>query len=217
MAPQVAAALRNALSEVVEGGTARRLAGTFKLADGSPVAVGGKTGTGDNRIVFGGRGGQARATIALNRTATFVFYLGPRHFGTLTAYVIGRDAADYRFTSGLPVQILKEMGPLLVPYLEAPVADLQAPLAALPVDAAQAAEPAHAAQAEPVDTAQAEPTAGLLEGAPTDPVAEPADAVADGPAAVSPVALPADAADAPPGAPPAAEKAALPQEAPSGK
>ena len=209
MAPEVAAALRNALSEVVEGGTARRLAGTFRLADGSPVAVGGKTGTGDNRIVLSGGRGQVRATIALNRTATFVFYLGARHFGTLTAYVTGRNAADYRFTSGLPVQILKEMGPLLAPYLEAPAADLQASLAALPVDAAQAAEP--------VDAAQAEPTAGPLAGAPTDPVAEPADAVADGPAAVSPVALPADAADAPPDAPPAAEKAALRQAPPLGK
>ncbi len=114
MAQEVAAALRNALSEVVEGGTARRLAGAFKLADGSTLTLGGKTGTGDNRIVIGG----GRAGVALNRTATFVFYLGPRHFGTLTAYVIGPNAAAYRFTSGLPVQILKSMGPLLLPYLE---------------------------------------------------------------------------------------------------
>jgi membrane peptidoglycan carboxypeptidase len=115
MAPEVAAALRSALSEVVEGGTARRLAGAFKLADGSTLNVGGKTGTGDNRIVLG-RG--ATRGVALNRTATFVFYLGPHHFGTLTAYVIGPDAARYRFTSALPVQILKSMGPLLLPALE---------------------------------------------------------------------------------------------------
>ncbi len=113
MAPEVARALRGALSDVVEGGTARRLAGAFKLADGSELALGGKTGTGDNRIVVRGRAG-----LALNRTATFVFYLGPRHFGTLTAYVIGPEAASYRFTSGLPVQILKSMGPLLIPHLE---------------------------------------------------------------------------------------------------
>jgi len=119
MAPEVAAALRNALSEVVEGGTARRIAGAFKLADGTPLAVGGKTGTGDNRIVIG-RGGSRG--VALNRTATFVFYLGPRHFGTLTAYVIGPEAAGYRFTSALPVQILKSMGPLLQPYLAPQVA-----------------------------------------------------------------------------------------------
>ena len=52
-----------------------------------------------------------------------MFYLGPRHFGTLTAYVIGPDAASYRFTSGLPVQILKSMGPLLLPHLETASAD----------------------------------------------------------------------------------------------
>ncbi len=113
MAAEVAQALRQALSEVVEGGTARRLAGAFRLADGSELALGGKTGTGDNRIVVRGRPG-----LALNRTATFVFYLGPHHFGTLTAYVIGPDAARYRFTSGLPVQILKSMGPMLLPHLE---------------------------------------------------------------------------------------------------
>jgi membrane peptidoglycan carboxypeptidase len=115
MAPEVAAALRNALSEVVEGGTARRLAGAFKLADGTALALGGKTGTGDNRIVIG-RGGMRG--VALNRTATFVFYLGPRHFGTLTAYVVGPEAASYGFTSALPVQILKSMGPVLLPRLQ---------------------------------------------------------------------------------------------------
>ena len=115
MAPEVATALRGALSEVVEGGTARRLSGAFKLADGTALTVGGKTGTGDNRIVIG-RGGTRG--VAQNRTATFVFYIGPRHFGTLTAYVIGPEASNYRFTSALPVQILKSMGPVLLPYLE---------------------------------------------------------------------------------------------------
>ena len=114
MAPEVAAALRNALSEVVESGTARRLAGAFQLADGTVLTLGGKTGTGDNRIVLAGE----RSGPALNRTATFVFYLGPRHYGTLTAYVLGPNAAGYRFTSALPVQILKSMGPVLLPYLE---------------------------------------------------------------------------------------------------
>lgn len=114
--PEVAAALRDALSEVVEGGTARRLSGAYRQADGVPLVVGGKTGTGDNRIVLGRGAGRG---VALNRTATFVFYLGPRHFGTLTAYVIGADAARYRFTSTLPVQIVKSMGPLLLPALVA--------------------------------------------------------------------------------------------------
>lgn len=115
MAPEVAAALRSALSEVVEGGTARRLSGAFKLADGTALALGGKTGTGDNRIVLGKGAGRG---VAQNRTATFVFYIGERHFGTLTAYVVGPEAGAHRFTSALPVQILKSMGPALLPYLE---------------------------------------------------------------------------------------------------
>lgn len=114
MAPEVARALRKALSEVVERGTARRLSGSFKTEGGEDLSPGGKTGTGDNRVVVRGR-----AALSLNRTATFVFHLGPRYFGSLTAYVVGPDAAKYRFTSGLPVQILTSMGPGLIPYLDA--------------------------------------------------------------------------------------------------
>ncbi|NMF99181.1 transglycosylase domain-containing protein [Aromatoleum toluolicum] len=123
MSSEVATALRGALSEVVEGGTARRLAGAFAAPDGTPIVVGGKTGTGDNRIVISGARGQVKGGVAMNRTATFVFYLGPRHFGTLTAYVIGADAASFKFTSGLPVQILKSMAPTLLPYLTQTVAE----------------------------------------------------------------------------------------------
>ena len=32
------------------------------------------------------------------------FYLGDRHFGTLTAYVEGGSADNFRFTAALPVQ-----------------------------------------------------------------------------------------------------------------
>lgn len=115
---EVAAALRDALSQVVEAGTARRLSGTFVLADGSKLTLGGKTGTGDNRIESTTRGGQVLSSRAINRTATFVFYLGPRHFGTLTAFVPGQAAEGFRFTSALPVQVLKGMAPILTPYLE---------------------------------------------------------------------------------------------------
>lgn len=113
MAPEVAQALKKALSEVVEAGTARRLAGSFQSKTGEDLSPGGKTGTGDNRVVAKGRSGAA-----MNRTATFVFYLGPRHFGTITAYVVGPEAANYRFTSGLPVQILRSMGPVLLAHLD---------------------------------------------------------------------------------------------------
>jgi membrane peptidoglycan carboxypeptidase len=115
---EVAAAMREALSQVVDGGTAKRVQGSFKLADGSILAMGGKTGTGDNRIESIGSGGRILSSRAINRTATFVFYLGANHFGTLTAFVPGKAAEGFRFTSALPVQVLKGMAPILNPYLE---------------------------------------------------------------------------------------------------
>ncbi|MCW3147820.1 penicillin-binding protein [Stutzerimonas stutzeri] len=118
MPREVAAALREALALVVEGGTARRLQGSFVQADGNPLRVGGKTGTGDNRIDTVAPGGRVISSLAMNRTATLVFYLGPNHFGTLTAYVPGRAADSFRFTSALPVQALKGMAPILQPYLQ---------------------------------------------------------------------------------------------------
>lgn len=118
MAPEVAAAVREALSEVVDEGTARRLKGGFTKADGEALAMGGKTGTGDNRLVTVSSGGRRLASRAVNRTATFVFFLGNNHFGTLTAFVPGREAADFSFTSALPIQVLRGMAPILQPYLE---------------------------------------------------------------------------------------------------
>jgi membrane peptidoglycan carboxypeptidase len=118
MKSEVAAALRSALADVVERGTARRLQGSFTLDDGQVLQVGGKTGTGDNRIETVGAGGRVLSSRAMNRTATFVFYLGPRHYGTLTAFVPGREAENFRFTSALPVQVLKGMAPILMPYLQ---------------------------------------------------------------------------------------------------
>ncbi|MEG3026329.1 MAG: penicillin-binding transpeptidase domain-containing protein, partial [Aeromonas sp.] len=118
MAPEVAQALRNALSKVVEGGTARRIAGAFALPNGTILPMGGKTGTGDNRLETVGRYGNVTSSLARNRTATFVFYIGDDHFGTLTAYVPGSQSDKFRFTSALPVQVLKGMAPLLMPYLE---------------------------------------------------------------------------------------------------
>ncbi|MGN2438166.1 transglycosylase domain-containing protein [Pseudomonas syringae] len=115
---EVAMAMREALSQVVDGGTAKRVQGTFKMQDGSVLAMGGKTGTGDNRIESIGAGGRILSSRAINRTATFVFYIGDNHFGALTAFVPGRAAEGFRFTSALPVQVLKGMAPILTPYLE---------------------------------------------------------------------------------------------------
>ncbi|WP_460131247.1 transglycosylase domain-containing protein [Pseudomonas sp. S1_E04] len=118
MPSEVAAALREALSQVVDAGTAKRVAGSFKLADGTPLAMGGKTGTGDNRIEAVGAGGRVLSSKSINRTATFVFYIGEHHFGTLTAFVPGSSAQHFTFTSALPVQVLKGMAPLITPYLQ---------------------------------------------------------------------------------------------------
>ncbi|NBB11104.1 transglycosylase domain-containing protein [Pseudomonas sp. SLFW] len=115
---EVATAMREALSQVVDAGTARRVSGSFKTENGTALAMGGKTGTGDNRIESFGSGGRILASKAINRTATFVFYIGDNHFGTLTAYVPGRAAEAFKFTSALPVQVLKGMAPILNRYLE---------------------------------------------------------------------------------------------------
>ena len=117
MHPEVATALKLALADVVKRGTARRLQGVFHHPNGSDLEVGGKTGTGDNRLVTM-TGGQKVKSRALSRTATLVFYLGDDHFGTLTAFVPGSDAKEFKFTSALPAQVLKGMAPILEPYLQ---------------------------------------------------------------------------------------------------
>ncbi len=127
LAPEVVAVLRQSLGQVVALGTARRLNGALKGNDGKPLAVGGKTGTGDNRLnSYNPRGGLIGSR-AINRTATFVFFIGPRHFGTLTAYVPGEQADHYSFTSALPVQIVKQLAPLLGPVVSPPVLSTSGP------------------------------------------------------------------------------------------
>ncbi len=115
--PQVAALVRKELIGVVEHGTGRRAYGAV-LLDGKPVAIGGKTGTGDNRFESYGPHGQRIDSRVVNRTATFVFLVGDRFFGTVTAYVSGEEAAGYSFTSALPVQIFRHLLPSLKPLLE---------------------------------------------------------------------------------------------------
>ena len=55
----------------------------------------------------------------VNRSATFVFHIDERFFGTLIAYVPGAGAAAYDFTSALPVQLLKVLAPGLMPLINA--------------------------------------------------------------------------------------------------
>jgi hypothetical protein len=59
----------------------------------------------------------------VDRTATFVFFLGDRFFGTITAYVPGAIARNYHFTSAIAVQLLKAIGPQLEPFLRSPRTD----------------------------------------------------------------------------------------------
>ena len=66
----------------------------------------------------------------VNRVATFVFMIDGRFFGTLTAYVPGQQAAQYEFTSGLPVRLLGYLMPTLAPLLDSPPAAGSAALVA---------------------------------------------------------------------------------------
>ena len=116
--PEVAATARRALFSVVREGTARRLKGALVGADGRAIEIGGKTGTGDHRYELRGRGGQVIAERKIGRSATFVFMIGDRYYGTILAYVREPHAARYRFTSALPVQLLKSFGPQLLPVLQ---------------------------------------------------------------------------------------------------
>lgn len=167
MPAEVARTVRRALAQVVESGTAVRLAGAIKDAAGQPITIGGKTGTGDHRFERYGRGGQLLESRVVNRTATFAFYLGERHFGTLTVLVPGEEAGQFGFTSSLTAQILKTLLPRLQPQL-----GLQppAPPAAVPEAAPAAPTPAAPPAAPPVPrekpdgaTSQADPAPGKRE------------------------------------------------------
>ena len=109
--------VRRALQGVVEQGTASRLKGAFKDADGKPIIMGGKTGTGDHRYETFDSAGNVLTSRVVNRTATMVFFLGDRFFGTMTALVPGEAAAKYRFTSSLPSLLIKAMSPALAGVL----------------------------------------------------------------------------------------------------
>jgi len=110
---EVARTMRGAMASVVEQGTARRLNGAFKLSNGEIVTAGGKTGSGDNRFETFNRAGGVLTSRATNRTATFVFYIGQRYFGVITAFVQGREAGNYHFTSALPVTLMKLLAPTI--------------------------------------------------------------------------------------------------------
>ncbi|MBZ0106001.1 MAG: transglycosylase domain-containing protein [Sulfuricella denitrificans] len=116
--PELASAVRGALINVVERGTASRLAHAIVKANGEYIPIGGKTGTGDHRYVTFSSAGVVKESRAVNRSATFVFFIGDRFYGTLTAFVPGAAAEDYKFTSSLSAQILKHLLPTLKPLTD---------------------------------------------------------------------------------------------------
>jgi membrane peptidoglycan carboxypeptidase len=111
--PTIARIVRREMVGVVENGTGRRLHGGIKLLDGEVIPVGGKTGTGDNEFRIYGTNGGLLGSRVVNRTAAFAFFIGDRFFGTVLAFVPGKEAADYKFTSALAVQVLKDLSPTL--------------------------------------------------------------------------------------------------------
>jgi membrane peptidoglycan carboxypeptidase len=114
---EVAIALRALLADVVANGTARRLAGVYKDSSGSPLEMGGKTGTGDELADRYGPGTSAGKEKEVSRSAAFAFFIGDHFFGVVTAHVPGPNAKGYRFTSALPTQVLKALEPGLAPLV----------------------------------------------------------------------------------------------------
>jgi hypothetical protein len=110
---EVAEVALEALRQVVEEGTGRRIRGALLNAGGAIIPIGGKTGTGDNRYRVFAPGGRMVESRPVNRTATFVFFLGDRYFGVFTAYVPGPEAGEFEFTSSLPLEILRRLLPQL--------------------------------------------------------------------------------------------------------
>ena len=118
ISPEIAALIRQQLIGVVENGTGRRARGGIVMPGGRVIPIGGKTGTGDNRLETFAANGGVTGEKFVSRTATFVFMIGDRFYGTVLAYVPGSKAEQYDFTSALAVQILKDLTPQLMPLIE---------------------------------------------------------------------------------------------------
>jgi hypothetical protein len=114
---EIAQVARQTLLRVVDRGTAKRVKGVYRDINDEPIPLGGKTGTGDHRFQIVGADGSVKSSHVMNRAATFAFYIGDRFYGVVTAFVPGGKAARYDFTSALPVQILKELQPALLPLI----------------------------------------------------------------------------------------------------
>ena len=117
MLEAVAALLQREFVAVVEHGTGLRAQRSAVLLDGRVIPVGGKTGTGDNRIEHFGPHGSVLESKVRNRTGAFVFTIGDRFFGTVVVYASGPNATSQKFTSSLAVQVFRDLMPGLRPLL----------------------------------------------------------------------------------------------------
>jgi len=115
LSPEIVSVVHRLLRDVVLGGTGKRLAEGLPLPDGKKLEVYGKTGTGDQRFDIFASGARLIESRKVNRTATFVFVVGDRFFGTLAAYAHEPYAARYTYTSAMAVQLLKSLAPALAP------------------------------------------------------------------------------------------------------
>ena len=118
MPSEVATAMREALSQVVDAGTAKRVAGSFITARWQPVGHGRQDRyrrqphrshrfrRADSELEIDQPHGDLRV---LHRRPPF------RHPDRVRARAHGRS---FKFTSALPVQVLKGMAPILTPYLQ---------------------------------------------------------------------------------------------------
>ena len=105
--------VRILLDSVVESGTAIRAKNSFKN-----LKVGGKTGTGDNRLETVDSAGNVLNSTALSRTATFVFHIGDHWFGSISVYVDEDQASNSTFTSSLAVSIFNLLAQEISPIIE---------------------------------------------------------------------------------------------------
>jgi membrane peptidoglycan carboxypeptidase len=201
--PALTQVVREALVNVVTGGTAIRVNGGFDTPDGK-LAIGGKTGTGDNRFETFAPNGSVLESRPVNRVATFVFFLGRHFYGVITAFVPGEAAGDYKFTSALPVQILKSMSPILQPLVRAGEArSLGWDEEAAEFEAANAPPPAAAKPAAIIDGTPTAPPPGH-EAAPQP--SESLPATGTGTVPIKPSGKKVPSPDLPPAVPPAPER-----------
>ncbi len=142
--PEVTVAAREALANVVENGTAVRLKGVYHEPSGDKIIIAGKTGTGDHRREYFSARSHVIAKQVISRTATFAFIIGDHFYGVLTAYVNGPKAANYRFTSALPTQVLKSLRPMLEPLISRAYSKPAGPRRSILAASATAAAESHA-------------------------------------------------------------------------